>query len=40
MAKEVLRRKPRAEIITLANNVITTQTEEIATMQQLLRDMK
>ena len=40
MAKDVLKLKPRTEVVTLANRVISTQTEEISTMKKLLNDMK
>ena len=40
MAKDVLKVKPREEIVTLARNIIKTQNEEISTMKKLLKDLK
>lgn len=40
MAKRVLRVKPREEVTTLANNIISTQNDEISTMKKMLNDMK
>ena len=40
MAQDVLKVQHRAEVMTLANNIITTQSQEISMMQEILKNKK